>query len=57
MTQAALPLEPVAPPPLREAYERTDLAQMNFTYAQAVADELIGPCLRNMAEAIARKAK
>lgn len=57
MTQDALPLEPVAPPPLREAYERTHSIKQRMTLEQALTVKRYEICLRCYAEAIARTQK
>lgn len=57
MTQAALPLEPVAPPPLREAYERTDSINRRMTFEQALTVKPIAIALRCYAEAITKERK
>lgn len=56
MTQDALPLEPVKPLPLREAYRRAGY-ENKYTFDQAMQQPALAMTLRLYAEVIAKEEK
>lgn len=55
MTPQALPLEPVEPLPLREAYERTSTINTRYSFEQAMSRPVLALVLRLYAEAIVKQ--
>lgn len=56
MTPQPLPLEPVEPLPLREAYRRAGYSN-RYTYEQALANPLLAHTLMLYAQIIAKEKK